>query len=98
MVVLYIREQANCNYSLFISSTSLFISCEDDNPSVIEYPSLSIGSGNSVTALGCIEGRFTESGEMSIIVACWNEAMYVVNSQEVIDLSIKVFFSCSFHI
>lgn len=51
-----------------------------------------------MTALGCIEGRFTESGEMSIIVACWNEAMYVVNSQEVIDLSIKVFFSSSFHI
>ena len=87
-----ILVQAECIYvMLSILMISFYIQC-DEEIVITEFPSLHLKNGNTVTSMCCIEGRFTESGNMSVVIACWNESMYVVNENEVIDLNIKVCF------
>ena len=69
----------------------MYILCDDDYPSVTELPSIPQGDGSSITSLCCIESRFTYSGELCIIAACWNESIYAITPTQVIDLNIKVF-------
>ena len=76
----------------FILMCRLYIQC-DEEISITEFPSLHLKSGNTVTSMCCIEGRFTESGSMSVVIGCWNESVYVVNENEILDLNIKVFFT-----
>lgn len=52
----------------------------------MEYESFQLQSGNAVTAMACIEGRCTESGDPLIILACWNQLMVVVTKDTVTNL------------
>ena len=64
---------------------------------MVEYPSLKVQSGNSVTCLACLEERFTESGEMSIIATCWDQSTYLITPEQVLDLEIRVCNHCCAH-
>lgn len=75
--------------SLFIGS--VFIRCDEEEPSIVEYHSLPLSTGNIVTCLACLEERFTESGEMAIIATCWDQSTYYVTQSAVLDLEIRVF-------
>ena len=49
-----------------------------------------MSSGNSVTCLCCIESRYTESGDMIIIVATWNKSVVAVSPSSAANLDINV--------
>lgn len=57
---------------------------------MVEFPSLPMASGNSVTSLCCIESRFTDSGDMLVLVACWDQSIFVISPSDIIDLEVNV--------
>ena len=71
-------------------SDSVYIRCDEEEPSTVEYHSLPLPTGNIVTCLTCLEERFTESGEMVIIATCWDQSTYYVTQSSVLDLDIRV--------
>lgn len=68
---------------------SILINCDHETPEIIEYPKLELAGGNAVTAMACIEGRATESGDLIVLLACWNQAMYIATPKKIVNLHVE---------
>ena len=72
---------------------SLYIDCSSETPSITEYKSLVLKSGNGITAMAYLESRFTESGDGLLFVACWDQSIFAITQDSVRDLEVNDRFS-----
>ena len=75
--------------SIFSPIHSILINCDNENLEIKEYPKLELAGGNAVTAMTCIEGRATESGDLIVLLACWNQTMYIATPSKVVNLHVE---------
>lgn len=76
---------------------SLFIDCSSETPSISEFRSLSLKSGNGITALAYLESRFTESGDGLLFVACWDQSVFAITKDTLKNLEVNDRFSDRLH-
>lgn len=84
------HEQVACRFiGIHCLRGSILINCDHETPELTEYPKLELAGGNAVTAMACIEGRATESGDLIVLLACWNQAMYIATPKKVVNLHVE---------